>query len=65
MHNEVTIRRADNGYVMTVFSTEAYVSSKISQEKIRYTIHEDVESVICTAEKALNIFEKMLTQDQK
>ncbi|MHA1286024.1 MAG: hypothetical protein ACTSPB_01350 [Candidatus Thorarchaeota archaeon] len=63
MRNQIAIRRADNGYVMTMFSTEPHISNKIDQEKLRYTIHSDVESVVCAVEKVLNIVESMLKTD--
>lgn len=62
MRNQITIRRAHKGYVMTTFSTDPVVTKKIEDEKLRYAIHPEPETVGKAVDRAIRVIESVLKE---
>ncbi len=62
VRNGIIIRRADNGWVVYAYSTIGLVSSKIQDERLRYTIHRDEKEVVEAVKKLMKLINESLEE---
>lgn len=62
IRNEIVIRRADNGWVISAYSTVGMIYARMQGEKLRYTIHKEATSVIKDAKALMKLIDESLDE---